>query len=174
MLSLETELHFQIYLGERTGQGEQKSSLCTFANKASQGFIWMSNSSLSLGNNPYQFTKTTNLVLHYFFLRLSVFKPYVFEPQAICFWTTGLHFEDRVVVSFHLHEPEKNFKDEKHTKKAQLCRWVWRNRCASSSSSYFVLVLNGNGVVFLIVVNVVVVLLTLRIVQNWLFSVQLK
>lgn len=109
-----------------------------------------------------------------FFLWLSVFKPYVFEPQAICFWTTGLHFEDRVVVSFHLHEPEKNFKDEKHTKKAQLCRWVWRNRCASSSSSYFVLVLNGNGVVFLIVVNVVVVLLTLRIVQNWLFSVQLK
>lgn len=109
-----------------------------------------------------------------FFLRLSVFKPYVFEPQAICFWTTGLHFEDRVVVSFHLHEPEKNFKDEKHAKKAQLCRWVWRNRCASSSSSYFVLVLNGNGVVFFIVVNVVVVLLTLRIVQNWLFSVQLK
>lgn len=31
--------NFQIYLGERTGQGEQKSSLCTFANKASQGFI---------------------------------------------------------------------------------------------------------------------------------------
>ena len=93
-------------------------------------------------------------------------RPYVFEPQAYILRIESLY------LSIYMSQ-RKNFKDEKHAKKAQLCRWVWRNRCASSSSSYFVLVLNGNGVVFLIVVNVVVVLLTLRIVQNWLFSAQL-